>query len=200
MPFRQKQLDNYPYLEGQVRCGRVTKVSTDNCIAATVTYPDRGYQSNYMTVLQRNTVGVQDFYVPTEGEPVWVLQFGKNRGLILGSAYTDGHAPPWNSGTIRGIKFVDGTYVIYDTAGGGNYQINTPGQVTVTAKGNVNVTTQASATVTATTKITLKCGNITLDGDVLITKTLQVEGETFLLAQATATPSCINQDGSGGGT
>jgi len=198
MAFRQKQLDNYPYLEGQVRCGRVTKVSTNNCVAATVTYPDRGYQSNYMTVLQRNTVGVQDFYVPTEGEPVWVLQYGKNRGIILGSAYTDGHKPPWNTGTIRGTLYVDGTYVLYDTANGGNYQINTPGQVTVTAKGNITATSQGLATV--------KAPNIKLDGNVEVTGTLTVDqsatvtGFSNLNGGGKATPNMQNADGSGGGT
>jgi len=194
MAFQTPELDSYPLLEGLVRCGRVTKVSTDKCVAATVTYPDRGYQSNYMTVLQRNTVGVQDFYVPVSGEPVWVLMHGRNRnrGIILGSAYTEDHQPPWNSGTIRGTLYADGSYVIYDTASGGVYQMNFKGQVNMQAQQNIMV---ASAT-----KVTIYCPNITLDGDVLITKTLQVSGETFLNAQAFANPSCKNQDGSGGGT
>lgn len=194
MAFGTPELANDRYLEGMVRCGRITKVKTDKSIAATVTYPDRAFQSQYMVVLQRNTIGYQDQYVPVAGEAVWVLMQGKslNRGLILGSAYTDGCPPPWNSQTIRGMMFPDGSYIIYDTAGGGNYQLNMAGKVTATVKGDLN------ATVNGTT--TLTCPTIKLAGNVEITGTLKVDGVATLAAGGTATPKMTNSDGSGGGS
>jgi phage baseplate assembly protein V len=201
MPFETRELDIQRYQEGMVRCGRVTKVSTDNCVAATVTYPDRNLQSGYMTVLQRNTLGTNDYYVPEEGEPVWVMMAGRSlsRGLILGSAYTDDNPPPYNSRTIRGVKFKDGTYIIYDAANGGNYQINSAGKLTATTKGDANITVGGALTAVVTGNAVLKAPNITLEGNVTVTKNLTVQGTTSLQA-ATANPSCINTDGSGNGS
>jgi phage baseplate assembly protein V len=196
MPYETWQLAHDHHLEGMVRCGRVTRVKTKNCVAATVTYPDRGFQSAYLLVLQRNTIGYQDYYVPAPGEPVWVLMQGKSltRGLILGSAYTKGNPPPFNSQTIRGIVFGDGSFVIYDTNGGGNYQINTIGKVTITVGGDLN------ATVTGTANI--KAPTIKLDGDVHVTAghTLFVDLMKPESGEIVATPHVKNADGSGGGT
>jgi phage baseplate assembly protein V len=202
MPFETPELDIQRYQEGMVRCGRVTKVSTDNCVAATVTFPDRNFQSGYMTVLQRNTLGTNDFYVPEEGEPVWVMMAGRSlsRGLILGSAYTDDNPPPYNSRTIRGVKFKDGTFIIYDAANGGNYQINSAGKLTATTVGDANVTVGGNLVANVTGNASLKSPNITLDGAVTVTKTLTVQGVCTFSAGGSATPSIINTDGSGNGS
>jgi phage baseplate assembly protein V len=194
MAFETRELSIDRYLEGMVRCGRITKVKTKNCVAATVTFPDRGFQSGYLTVLQRNTIGYQDYYVPQSGEPVWVLMQGRSlsRGLILGSAYTEGNPPPYSSQSIRGIVFGDGSYVIYDTAGGGNYQINTVGKTTITVGGDLNATVSGTATIQAPT--------INLTGNVNISGNLVVGGKTTMQQEALAIPHCLNQDGSGGGT
>jgi phage baseplate assembly protein gpV len=82
------------------------------------------------------------------------------------------------------MMFGDGSYVLYDTAGGGNYQINTKGKVTITAASTVTVTVP----------------NIKLAGNVEITGTLKVDGVTTLAAGGTATPRLTNSDGSGGGS
>jgi phage baseplate assembly protein V len=194
MPFKTPELSSERFLEGMVRCGRVTKVKTSPSVAATVTSPDRGFQSGYLIALQRNTIGHQDYYVPVPGEAVWVLMQGKslNRGLILGSAYTDGCPPPFNSTTVRGMKFADGSYIIYDTSGSGNYQLNLVGKVTATVGG--------SLTATVSGAVTLKAPTIKLDGNVEITGTLKVDGVTTLAAGGTAIPNLANSDGSGGGT
>jgi phage baseplate assembly protein V len=177
MPFKSPELSHEHHLEGMVRCGRVTKVKTSTSVAATVTYPDRGFQSPYLLVLQRNTIGYQDYYVPVEGEPVWVLMQGKslNRGLILGSAYTDGSPPPFNSQTIRGMKFADGSYIIYDTAGGGNYQINTKGQVTITAASTVTITVP-NIKLAGNVEVT---GVLTVDQNVAIKGSLNTTGNSY---------------------
>jgi phage baseplate assembly protein V len=193
MAFETDHFSIDRYLEGMIRVGRVTKVKTKNCVAATVTFPDRGFQSAYYNVIQRNTIGTQEYYVPVPGEPVWVLMHGRslNRGLILGSAYTEGNPPPYNVQTLRGIVFADGSYVNYDTANGGNYTINTVGNVVITSAKNLTATITGSATIKAPT--------ITLDGSVTITKDLTVQGNTSM-KQAKADPNCTNIDGSGGGT
>jgi len=202
MAFETPELDIYRYHEGMVRCGRVTKVSVNGCVAATVTFPDRGFQSGYMTVMQRNTIGAQDYYVPEEGEPVWVLMQGRSlsRGMILGSAYTEGNAPPFNSRTIRGVKFKDGSYMIYDSAGAGNYQIYTPGKITAQSGGDANITCGGNLTITVSNQATIKAPAIVLVGGVEIQGPLKVDGTTNLAAGGSATPNLRNTDGSGGGT
>jgi phage baseplate assembly protein V len=161
-----------------------------------VTYPDRGFQSPYLLVLQRNTIGHQDYYVPVPGEPVWVIMHGRSldRGLILGSAYTEGSPPPFNSTTIRGMMFADGSYVIYDTAGGGNYQLNLKGKVTATVGGTLTATVTGNATIKAPTVI--------LDAPrVNITGTLYCDYlKPYSQSEILATPHVKNADGSGGGT
>jgi phage baseplate assembly protein V len=195
MPYQTWELDNYRYHEGMVRCGRVTKVKTQKNIMATVTYPDRGFQSQYLLVMQRNTVGMQDYYVPVAGESVWVLMQGTslNRGIILGSAYTDSNPPPWTSATMRGMMFGDGSYVVYDTAGGGNYQIYTVGKTTITCKSDL------TATVTGTA--TIKAATVTLDAPTVnITGILHCDNYRGYQGTPTATPKMTNSDGSGGGS
>jgi phage baseplate assembly protein V len=199
--FSTEELDIHRYLEGMVRVGRVTKVSTDNRIAATVTYPDRGFQSGYLNVLQKNTIGTQEFYVPVEGEPVWVLQLPRSqgRGVILGSCYTVGNPPPYNSASIRGIVFGDGSYVIYDTAGGGNYQINVAGKVTLTSAGDTiaNVSGALTATVNGTASIT--AAHIELHGPTKVFGTLECTGVFTADVGGIAIGHITNTDGSGGG-
>jgi phage baseplate assembly protein V len=202
MPFKSPELSTDHHLEGMVRCGRATKIKTDKSIAATVTYPDRGFQSGYLLVLQRNTIGHQDYYVPVPGEPVWVIMQGKslNRGLILGSAYTEGSLPPFNSTTIRGMKFADGSYIIYDTAGGGNYQLNLAGKITATIKGDLVATVGGNLSATVTGSATLKAPTITLDAvDVYITGKLHLDHiKGYQLPWTQADARVQNLDGSGG--
>jgi phage baseplate assembly protein V len=98
-----------------------------------------------------------------------------NRGLILGSAYTGGNPPPFDSQTIRGMKFPDGSYIIYDTAGGGNYQINTLGKVTITAASTVTITVP-NIKLAGNVEIT---GNLTVDQSVSIEQNLNTTGNSF---------------------
>jgi phage baseplate assembly protein V len=177
MPFETPELSIDKFHEGMVRCGRITKVQTSPSVAATVTYPDRGFQSPYLLVMQRNTIGYQDYYVPQPGEPVWVIMHGRSldRGLILGSAYTEGSAPPWNSQTMRGMMFPDGSYIVYDTAGGGNYQINTKGQVTITAASAVTITVP-NIKLAGNVEIT---GTLTVDQNVAIKGNLNTTGNSY---------------------
>jgi phage baseplate assembly protein V len=203
MAFEKPQIlgqDQVTY--GMIRTGRVTKVRTKGCVAASVTYPHLNIQTAYIQVLQRNTLGCQDFYVPEIGENVWVLHPPDypNRALILGSTYTVGNPPPYDDKAVRGVVFADGTYVIHDTRGGGNYQIHTGGQVNVNAGGNVNVIAGGNAVVQASGTATVTAPNITLQGNVKVQGNLLVTGTTTMQQQATATPRCVNTDGSGGGS
>jgi len=158
-----ERFDKRHYLEGVVRYGRITRVDSARC-AATVTYPDMGYQTNYLPFLQRNTYGHQTYEEPIAGETAVVLhpQNSPNWGVILGSIYNKNNPPPQNSATQRGIWFKDGTYIIYDTASGGNYTIHAVGKVTINAA----------------TSVTITVPNIKLAGDVEITGNLTVDGST----------------------
>jgi phage baseplate assembly protein V len=202
MAFSTQELDINRYLEGMVRCGRVTKVDTNNRIAATVTYPDRGFQSSYLQVLQKNTLGTQEFYCPVPGESVWVLQppRGQGRGLILGSVYTDGNPPPYNVQTIRGIVFADGGYVIYDTASGGNYQLNLVGKCTLVTGGDVNATIGGALTATVSGTAKLTAASIELHGPTKVFGTLECTGIfTADVGGTTLSGHITNADGAGAG-
>jgi phage baseplate assembly protein V len=166
------------FREGMIRIGRIAEVDVNNRIAAKVSFLEKKIVSRYYPVLQKNTVGVQEFYCPVKGETVWVLRTGKNMadGLILGAVYTAGNPPPYGSQTIRGIVFQDGSFVIYDAASGGTYQVNIQGKIAVAAVKDIAVTTETFFKVEGKEDSQIKAPKLTLDADVIITKNLLVMG------------------------
>jgi phage baseplate assembly protein V len=217
MAFHQHR--KVPFQEGQIRVGRVTQVDTNKRIAATVTYADLGYQTNFIPCLQKNTLGAQEFYVPEPGETVWVLHPANSpeTGLILGSVYTVKNPPPYNTKNKRGIVFADGGYVIYDVTGAGTYAIHVPGRVQLTSGGDTDVTTGANlnakvtgdvvatvsgaltATISGTANITAP--NIELHGNTKVFGTLRCTGFfTADVGGTTLSSHITNADGAGGGS
>lgn len=198
MPYQESPLlDRSHLLEGMIRVGRVTKVRTRGCIAASVTYPEHKVQTAYMQVLQRNTIGCQDFYVPEIGEVVYVLHpnWARNRGLILGSIYTSGNPPPYNDKAVRGFVFADGSYVIYDTRSGGSYQINTAGKVQVISAKDVTIQAATTCTIQAATTITLNAPTVDITGTLKVNTIIPHSAGAI-----TANPRMTNTDGSGNGS
>ena len=197
------ELDITRYLEGMVRCGQITKVSaTNKRVACTVSYPDRGFQTGYLNVLQRNTVGAQDFYVPEVGEAVWVLHppRGQTKAIILGSCYTSANPPPYTSKTIRGILYADGSYLIHDTASGGNFQINSAGKCTITTSGDLLATVGGNLTATASGTAKLTAGSIELHGNTKVFGTFECTGTfTADVGGTTLAGHITNADGAGAG-
>jgi phage baseplate assembly protein V len=171
--------DFEPHLRyGMVRIGRIMKVNLKDRIAAKVSFFDKKIVSRFYPVLQKNTVGCQEYYCPEIGETVWVLRTGMNAqdGLILGAVYTTGNPPPYSSQSIRGIVFHDASFVIYDSSGGGTYQVNIQGKIAVSAVKDIAVTTQTFFKMEGAQDSQIKAPKLTLDADVIITKNLLVMG------------------------
>jgi len=98
-----------------IRCGIVSSVNPE-AGTARVAFEDRGVVSYELSVLQRGTLGVRDYWMPTPGEQVWCLYSpnGDIDGLVLGSVYSDEDPPPVTSAAKRRLEFPDGTYIEYD--------------------------------------------------------------------------------------
>lgn len=209
MSFGTPELRRYDnFLDGIVSQGRVTQVDTTNRIAATVTYPDRGYQTGFLNVLQRNTISNQDYTVPEVGEMVWVLHppRARVRGLILGSVYTVHNPPPYNVGSTRGMVFKDGTFMIYDYKNN-TYQINIKGKWTIVTTDaismsggtTISITAKGNITVTSQSQINLNGVIIDANGNVKIPGNLEVVQNVQFDAGGTINTHLTNIDGAGGG-
>ena len=101
-----------------MRLGEVTSI---DCAKAKVrvTYDDEdGMTSNWLPVMQRNTIANQDYWLPDIGEDVVCVFFaeGAEDGFVLGSIYAGDVKPPESNGDKRTVVFKDGTRVSYDRA------------------------------------------------------------------------------------
>lgn len=76
--------------------------------------------------------------------------------------------------TRSSIKFAEDGEIIIDSKG--NIEIISEKDLSITVKGNSNIKTTGSATIESDSAVTIKAPQITLDGTVIITGTLDVEG------------------------
>jgi phage baseplate assembly protein V len=182
-----------------IRSGRVTqrRITKNGGAQVKVFYPDREVESDWLPCGQPGTKGHQ-FYVPPPqiGDRVTVAHFptGIERGVVLCSNQT-GDNPCFTPNSLDSIavRTIDGGYIEYDPDHGcfsingvATVYINASGQVQIIAGGDLDVQTAANlnatvsgnlaATVSGTATITAP--NIKLAGNVEITGTLLVDGNT----------------------
>lgn len=185
-----------------------------------VTHPDKsGVVSAWLPVLQRGTVGTQDFFLPRVGEQVWVAYdpTGVEKGLVLGSTYTTNLPPPSASDPdSRYVLFDDGSFFQFDpdakkltantkgewdiTAVGPIKIVTTGGDLDVTVQGNLNATVSGTATIQSGGTATVQAPTIDLTGNVVISGTLIVGGNTTVNGGTTIVQNLqINGTETGGG-
>lgn len=169
-----------------MRLGEVTSIDYAKA-KVRVTFDDEdGMTSNWLPVMQRNTIANQDYWLPDIGEDVVCVFFGEGAedGFVLGSIYAGDVKPPENNGDKRTVVFKDGTRVSYDRAqhhldiaidettlhaDRSKVNVQAPDEISATSKKitvsgseSVSVSGSQGVDITSSTKIALSAPTITL--------------------------------------
>lgn len=140
-----------------IKLGRVAKVNKNATVQ--VVFEDRGdFQSQDIQVMHLRTGADKHYHMPVEGEDV-VVGFFENcpdRGIILGSLYTNDNSPPASDDRYKMI-FKDGTSFEYDKSSK---------TATLNCVGKVHIK--------AAEMITLEAPLIKIIGEVETTKSIKV--------------------------
>jgi phage baseplate assembly protein V len=182
-----------------------------------VSFGDREVTSDWLPVSQTGSGGMSFHYCPRNGSNVLVshIATGVEYGMVLGSSVTqNGGAVIPNSLNSAAMLADDGAQFEYDPdtgqllaggvktikiVGGSTITIVTGGDVDLTAGGNLNANISGNVIVVAA-NATIQAGTITLQGNVVVTGTLDVKGSTTLeVGGTTLSGHLTNADGAGGG-
>jgi phage baseplate assembly protein V len=182
--------------------GRVVEVRHDDTgLFAKVQHNDRdNIISGWLSVGQIGAGGMRSAWLPKIGQLAKVSYMGNSyeHGTLDAVHYTPTNPPPSlaNDGQVV-LQFDDGGFISIDPAGG---------NLTVDFKGPLNLTTLGPVTINAEGPVVLKGQNVLIEGnDILLRGNVVIDGNLDVLgvtnlAVAFANPSCINADGSGGGS
>jgi phage baseplate assembly protein V len=190
-----------------------------------VSLPDRGITTDWIPVGQTGSAGTISHFCPRIGDNVVVASFGT--GIEMGTVIATNCTPNNPSFQPRSLnststQFDDGSLFEYDPDAGclsingvatiyvnalGQVQIIAGGDIDVTTRGNCNVTVSGNLTasvtgnanVTAATA-TIQAATITLEGNVMVTGTLQVMEAVQFDSTGTIASHLTNLDGEGGGS
>ncbi len=183
-----------------------------------VSQPDKDdLISDWLTVVQKSTVGTKDFWLPQLGEQVLfsTLPNGISKGFVHGSFYSKGTPPPTTSEDARHTTFADGTVIEFDSSNStltidskGPVNLKIKGPVRLDSEGDVELTTQSNLSAKVSDTATVESPNIKLKGNVEITGNLTVvgdltaEGATFnhdILVNGNGTATGVWKDSTGSG-
>jgi len=183
-----------------------------------VSQPDKDdLISDWLTVVQKSTVGTKDFWLPQLGEQVLfsTLPNGISKGFVHGSFYSKGTPPPTTSEHVRHTTFVDGTVIEFDSSSStltidskGPVDLKAKGPVKLASEGDIELTTQGNLNARAAGMATVEATNIELKGEVKITGSLTIggdltaEGATFnhdILVNGNGTATGVWEDSTGSG-
>jgi phage baseplate assembly protein V len=182
--------------------GRVVEVRHDDTgLFAKVQHNDRdNIISGWLSVGQIGAGGMRSAWLPKIGQLAKVSYMGNSyeHGTLDAVHYTPTNPPPSlaNDGQVV-LQFDDGGFISIDPAGG---------NLTVDFKGPLNLMTLGPVTINAEGPVVLKGQNVLIEGnDILLRGNVVIDGNLDVLgvtnlAVAFANPSCINADGSGGGS
>jgi phage baseplate assembly protein V len=151
-----------------IRVGYVSSQEIDGTqVGGRVAYPDRqDLVSEPMPVLQKSTVGNQDYWSPQVGEQVLTVHLpnGAHKGFILGSIYSTSAPPPVTDPNKRHITFADGTVMEFDRASSVLF-MDTKGPITLNTEGPVVIVSAGEMTLQASV-LRLRASEIILEGNV----------------------------------
>ncbi len=124
-----------------LKIGEVTSLDPSGC-KVRVTFDDEdSVTSDWLPVLQPNTLDNHDYRMPDIGEDVLCLFTGESAetGFVIGSFYAGEIQPPTSSGDIRMVQFKDGSVIQYDR-GGHKLKVVISGTKIEADQQNINVT------------------------------------------------------------
>lgn len=159
-----------------------------------VSQPDKDdLISDWLTIVQKSTVGIKDFWLPQLGEQVLfsTLPNGTSKGFVHGSFYSKGTPPPTTSEDARHTTFADGTVIEFDSSNStltidskGPVDLKTKGPVKIDTEDDVELTTQGNLSAKVSGLATVEAPNIKLEGNIEITGSLTV-GDGLTAQRAT---------------
>lgn len=142
-----------------LRFGTISEVKPENGLAK-VRFEEDDIVSAWIPIVQANTLGDKDYRSMKVNEHVaCMMDEHCENGVIVGAIYNKTDTPAF-TGEKCGVKFEDGTEVVYDK-GSGNYTIKLN-------SGRLIIETPADVEIT--------CAKLKVDGDLEVTGDMNVSG------------------------
>ena len=122
-----------------LRFGTISEVKPEKGLAK-VNFAEDGIVSAWLPLVYNNTLGDKNYRSMKVNEHVaCIMDENCENGVIMGAIYNSQDSPPY-SGEKVGVKFEDGTEIVYDK-GAGSYTINNPnGKIIIAADADVEIT------------------------------------------------------------
>jgi len=172
------------------------------------TLPDQDNKmTGWISIGQKSCVGVAEYHLPRIGERMLIQKLGNGPedAIATHALYsTSVSAPPQASVDNHHSTFDDGSTLTVAPGSGihlvatNALTLDVNAGTTFNANGTISITCGGTVTITAP-QINLNGVLIDSSGNVTIPGNLTVQGTTNLQL-TTASPHCLNSDGTGGGT
>jgi phage baseplate assembly protein V len=164
-----------------LRFGTITEVKPEKGLAR-VQFAEDEITSAWLPIVQDNTLGDKNYRGMKVDEHVACLmdEHAEN-GVIVGAIYNKKDTPAY-SGEKVGVKFEDGTEVVYDKSTS-TYTIKSQGKVVVDTQDNVEIVTTANVTIT--------CGKLIVDGTIEASGSIKTDGSIEANGDITAASGSI---------
>ncbi len=166
-----------------LRFGTITEVKPEKGLAR-VQFAEDDITSFWLPIVQDNTLGDKNYRGMKVNEHVACLmdEHAEN-GVIVGAIYNSQDTPAF-TGEKVGVKFEDGTEVVYDKSTS-TYTIKNPnGKVIVDTEGDVDITSAGNVNIT--------CGKLIVDGAIEVSGLIKCAGNIDAEGDVTAGPTSIS--------
>ena len=164
-----------------LRFGTITEVKPEKGLAK-VQFAEDGITSFWLPIVQDNTLGDKNYRGMKVNEHVaCLMEENAENGVIVGAIYNKQDTPPY-TGEKVGVKFEDGTEVVYDK-GAQTYTIKSQGKVIVDTQGDVEITSTANVSIT--------CNKLIVDGTIEASGSIKSDGSIEANGDITAASGSI---------
>lgn len=139
-----------------LKFGKVTKIDAKKALVKVKFFGMDDIESNWLRILQQKTVEDQFYSMPDIDEQVvCLMEDSLNRGVVLGSIYSETVPPPVTDENIYYKKFQDGTEISYDRKsssmiikGEGSLDVEFKTDSKISIKGNSNISVDGESDIT----------------------------------------------------
>lgn len=151
-----------------LRFGTISKIDADKGLAK-VSFKEDGIETDWLPVLQKNTISNKHFHMFDINEHVaCMMDHNAEHGVIMGAVYSKNETPGTVKGAdVEGVEFSDGTNVSYNRSTS-ELKIDCAGKVTVIC---------TEATVEASSKVTLDTPTVDVSGDLNVSGGITAGGD-----------------------
>ena len=162
-------------LNSIIRVAEVDSTDPDRATVRVRLGDDDQMVSHNLSVLVRNTMHNQDYWMPDVGEQVLCLflPFGLEQGFVLGSFYSRPDQPPVQDQDKRHLAFKDGTWLEYDRSSNilsgsvqGDVDLKVIGDADLDVDGDMTAEVAGSAAIQAGVDITLDSPLVKIMGSI----------------------------------